>query len=258
MGILEKIIPKDKVGILGMGEVGSALAVIYNDEHNKDMFKVLINDHNAKVNTFEKGMRFLHVCIPFSSEFVRIVRRVSMEYQPEYIIIHSTVKMGTTKELFDDLGNVVHSPVRGVHPHLAEGIKTFTKYVGADEQELGQAVCEHLKAIGLTPELFICSEVTELGKLLDTTYYGLCIAFHDYARKIIDGTDGVLFAEAMTEFNRSYNAGYTALGKENVVRPVLYPPEDSKIGGHCIIPNAELLLEQFGEDPILSAILRHK
>lgn len=258
MGIMEKIMPKEKIGILGMGEVGSALLAVYAECENKELYKILINDKGANTNTFEKGMRIMHVCIPFSSEFGRTVTKAVMEYKPEYVIIHSTVKVGTTKRLFDDLGNVVHSPIRGVHPRLADGIRTFPKYVGADDRDLGQVVCSHFLEIGLTPELFICSETTEIGKLLDTTYYGLCIAYHDYAKKLLEKTDGALFAEAMTEFNKSYNRGHAELGKENVIRPVLYPPEDSKIGGHCIIPNAELLREQFGDDPILSAILRHK
>jgi hypothetical protein len=43
---------------------------------------------------------------------------------------------------------VVHSPVRGVHPYLYEGIKTFVKYIGADNKEAGNMADTHLKGLG--------------------------------------------------------------------------------------------------------------
>lgn len=97
---------------------------------------------------------------------------------------------------------------------------------------------------------------TELLKLLDTTYYGLAIAFHGYAEKLCE-RNHLDFNLVMTMANQSYNEGYQKLGKSNVVRPVLSAPGE-KIGGHCVIPNAEILLEQFGSDPILQAILKYK
>ena len=44
---------------------------------------------------------------------------------------------------------------------------------------------------------------------------------------------------------------------ENVVRPVLYPPKDGKIGGHCVIPNAELC-KKFFDSTVLDYILELK
>jgi hypothetical protein len=53
---------------------------------------------------------------------------------------------------------------------------------------------------------------------------------------------GVSFDQAVTAFNETYNEGYKNLEKPEVVRPVLYPPNDG-IGGHCILPNVEILKE---------------
>jgi len=48
------------------------------------------------------------------------------------------------------------------------------------------------------------------------------------------------FGDVYTVPNQDYNKGYTKLGLERVVRPVLkYVP--GSIGGHCLIPNCELL-----------------
>jgi hypothetical protein len=34
------------------------------------------------------------------------------------------------------------------------------------------------------------------------------------------------------------------LGQGHVVRPILYPP-DGPIGGHCVVPNAKILSEEY-------------
>jgi len=246
-----------KIGILGLGEVGQAIKEVYLNA-NTINFEIKANDLKAGVNEFEEAMVFLNVCLPYSAKFEEIVEGYARQYNPGIIIIHSTVPVGTTERLNAKIGRVVHSPVRGVHPKLFEGVKTFIKYIGADDAEVGEVVKNHLvDDLKLPVVLFDRSKATELAKLLDTTYYGLCIAYHKYAGDICREV-GVKFTDVMTDFNESYNLGYKQLGKHNVVRPVLYAPEDGKIKGHCVIPNAEILREQFGDDEILKSILRLK
>lgn len=237
------------IGILGFGEVGKAISKFYCRPLIKDLER----------DTFKnKKLLILHVCLPYNQNFEKIIKRVNRKNKPEYIIIHSTVKVGTTHKLNEQLGNVVHSPIRGVHPKLFKGIKTFKKYIGADNMSNGFEVAKLLRKAGIRRVKVVPdSQTTELGKLLSTTYYGLCISFHAYARKLCEKND-VDFEKVMTDFNKSYNKGYTELNKKNVIRPVLYPPKYQKIGGHCIMPNAEILKKQFGFDPILRSILRHK
>ena len=64
------------------------------------------------------------------------------------------------------------------------------------------------------------------------------------------------FEKAVTDFNKTYNKGYTKLGKKNVVRPVLYPPL-KKISGHCILPNTEILRKYY-KSKALDLILKYK
>ena len=86
------------------------------------------------------------------------------------------------------------------------------------------------------------SETTELAKVLSTTYYGVIIAWHGEMKKICDKYN-VNFEKSVTLWNETYNRGYLTLGKENVIRPVLYPPPPS-IGGHCVVPNAKILKKE--------------
>ncbi len=219
-----------EIGILGNGEIGSSLAKFYKNP--------LIKDLNRDDGL--EGVEILHICIPWSDKFVSIVSKEIKEIGPKITIIHSTIAPGTTKRLADKFsGMVAHSPVRGTHPHLYKGIKTFVKYVGADNKEAGQLAQKHLNSLGIKTRLFFPSTVTELGKILDTTYYGICIAWHKEMKKICDKF-GVNFDQAVSDFNKTYNKGYLKLGKKNVVRPVLFV-DYKPIGGHCVVPNAEIL-----------------
>lgn len=239
-----------KVGILGMGEVGKAIASFYEDPYTMD----LENGH------FPENLDILHICIPWSNDFIATVVKTAHHHaKGGLVIIHSTVPVGTTEHIGTHLQAtlLVHSPIRGVHPHLAEGIREFVKYIGADTPGAARIAAEHFEELGLKIDISLHSRTTELLKLLDTTYYGIAIAFHDYAAKLCE-LEGLKFEQVMTKPNVSYNEGYAGLGMAHVVRPVLFPPAEGKIGGHCVVPNAELLKAQFGEDPLLEAIISRK
>lgn len=251
---------KMKVGILGLGEVGKAIKEVYENANPVNDYEMFFCDKGQNLYEFKKPidveeqMEYIHICIPYSDKFEGIVEGVIETYKPIYTIIHSTVKVGTTKRLNDKFGNIVHSPIRGVHPNLYKGVMTFLKYIGADDTRVGITVLRHfVDDLYLQAGLVERSGTTELGKLLSTTYYGMAIAFHDYADNLCKEND-LNFGKVMTSFNHSYNAGYTALGMREVVRPNLYPPK-GKIGGHCIVPNAKILKEQFGDSEVLKMIL---
>ena len=230
------------VGILGYGETGKAIAKFYRKPKIKDL------NHDDGL----KGVEVLHVCIPYSEKFVSIVRKEIKKNRPNLTIIHSTVPPGTTKKIG---GSVVHSPIRGVHPKLYEGLKTFVKYIGTDNPKAGQMAKKHLEGLGMKTKVFTPSATTEMGKLLDTTYYGLCIAFHGEIKKMCDKLQ-LNFDQVATDFNQTYNEGYRKLGLKNVIRPVLYPPAPF-IGGHCIVSNAKILKKHF-RSPALDLILKYQ
>lgn len=240
---------KIKIGIFGYGEVGRAIAKFYKDPKIKDL----------KKNDGLDSVEILHICIPWSENFIKIVKKEIKKIKPKLTIVHSTIAPGTIKKIISGLPRacrgVVHSPVRGMHPNLYKGIKTFVKYIGTDNKKAGKLAKRHLESLGIKTKVFQPSIITEVGKLLSTSYYGLCIAWHGEMKKICDKI-GIDFEKAMTDFNKTYNEGYKKLGKKNVVRPVLYPPKGG-ISGTCIIPNAEILKKYFNSK-VLDLILKYK
>jgi len=227
--------PETKIGILGYGEVGQSVAKFYKNPKIKDLER---DDGLKKVE-------ILHVCIPWTPDFVKVVKKEIKDISPNLTIIHSSVAPFTTKKIG---GMVVHSPVIGVHPNIYKGIKTFIKFIGTDNKKSGQLAKKHLEELGIKTKLVEPSVTTELAKLFSTSYYGVCIAWHAEMKKICDEL-GIDFKTTVTDFNKNYNEGYKKLGKANVVRPVLYAPEDF-IGGHCVVPNAKILSKFFKSEAI--------
>jgi len=239
-----------RIGILGFGEIGKAIHQLYSK--SKD-YQIFVKDLNRDDGL--EDIDVLNVCIPAVLNFNDLVIEASKKSSAKMVIIHSTVRVGTTESISANLScDVAHSPVRGVHPNLLDGILTFVKYVGSDNSESCKRVVDHLKKIGVNSKAMKSSKETELGKLLDTTYYGICIAWHAEMKKMCDAF-GADFEETVSSFNETYNQGYTSLGKSNVVRPVLYPLQ-GPIGGHCVVPNARILQESF-ESEGLSMILKY-
>ena len=215
--------------IVGYGEVGRGLAEVL-----KQKGKVWILDPNKGLkhnNNWPKKFYAIHICIPFSNSFSQAVRGIKKKYGYEILIIHSTVPVGTS----DKLG-AVHSPIRGDHPNLAKGIKTFVKYVGGKNS---QAAAKLFKRYGIRTKILRNTKDAEALKLWDTTQYGWMIILNkeiwNWCKK-----NKVNFDIVYQDTNKTYNAGYMKLGKKNVIRPnLIYMP--GPIGGHCVIPNCDLL-----------------
>lgn len=215
-----------KVGILGYGEIGKSIAKFYK----KPLIKDLKRDDGLI------GVEILHICIPFSKNFIAIVKKEIRHIKPKLTIIHSTIAPNTTKKIG---GAVVHSPIRGVHPNLYKGVKTFVKYIGADNKKAGEMAKKHLENLGIKTKLINSSATTEALKLWDTTQYAWMIILNKEIKKWCDHM-GVDFDAVYLDANKTYNEGYKKLGKQQVLRPYLKYME-GKIGGHCIIPNCKML-----------------
>lgn len=273
-----------KIGILGFGEIGKAIHELYLKKPPNAMFAMgKVHSLSIKDLDIDDGIQdcdYLHVCIPYSDNFVDQICECIEKETPKNVIIHSTVQVGTTRKIMEKSGliNICHAPVRGVHPNLREGLRTFPMYIGFDENRHDTEATKSSKTVvsrfvkkaiakvkrdnefgwnEFLPPLFIDGiyfllhsigihikvvgnfETSELAKLASTSYYGMCIAFHAEINSLCNEM-GLSFEEVMTEWNKQYNDGYKKLDMNHVVRPVLTPP-DGAIGGHCIIPNAKLL-----------------
>lgn len=222
----------NKIGILGFGEVGRAIAKFYKNPKIKDLDR----------DDVLEGVEILHVCIPWSDNFIKIVKGEIKKIKPKLVIVHSTVAPGTIKKLGKI---VVHSPIRGIHPKLFEGIKTFVKYIGADNKKAGNLAKKHLESLGIKTKVFYPSVTTEALKLWDTTQYAWFIILNKEIKKWCS-KKRLDFEKVYTDANKTYNEGYLKLGRPEVRRPYLkYMP--GKIGGHCVIPNCRLLDTEFAK-----------
>lgn len=210
--------------VIGVGQIGSAVqAIIGCDGHDP-----------ARGIEASGQYDVLHICYPChdKDEFIKTVWMHKAYFEASFVIIHSTVAVGTTSAIGD---YAVHSPVRGVHPFLEEGIRTFAKFFGGKHAETASKLFE-LHGIRT-----ICTEkpeTTELMKLVDTTTYGVNILIEKEIKRLCD-LYGVDFDIAYTLANKEYNAGYLKLGMPQYQKYIL-EHRTGEVGGHCVMPNVEL------------------
>ena len=221
------------------GEVGSAIF-----ELCKKRLKCPVSGIDAdglqEFGRYELGCEhdkvdFMHVCLPWSKTFVDLVVEYARKHQPAAIIIHSTVPVGTTTAISNaladvDCGGVFHSPVRGTHPNMVRGLTSYVKFYAPASSVVGA----HLEALGMKTYSCRSPEDTELLKLMSTTYYGVLIAWAGEVKTMCDKNrtswdDWESWVRTTNDF---------------VPRPLLQSPE-GYIGGHCVIPHAEILDSQF-------------
>lgn len=208
--------------VVGAGEVGTALHAVLSRAHPTAIRDLEPVDVQAEV---------LHICIPWSDEFVTAVRRYEVEHGAELVVVHSTVPVGTC-----DPEGWVHSPVRGRHPDLVDSLLTFVKHCGGERAKEAAAVLEDA---GIDVAVHGRAAATEAGKLWELAQFGLQVTIEKqiHAWCTENGIDSDV---AYRQFAETYNAGYEALGELRFVRPVLrHMP--GPIGGHCIRQCSALL-----------------
>lgn len=231
---------KEKTLIIGAGEVGKSLANVLSPFYQvklKDLF-----------NEVDGEFRVIHLCFPYNGEFINQAKQCINQYKPELVINHSTVKVGTTRQL----GNAaVHSPVNGRHPNLESGIKTFVKFIGGTSEFSVSKAQEFLNKAGIKTKIFSGPETTELAKILCTTHYGWDIVFMKEVARICKEYN-LPFDEVYTEWTKAYNNGYQELKEPQFTRPILKFME-GKIGGHCVVPNCDLL-----DDGVLTKTIKER
>ncbi len=214
--------------IMGMGEVGKAIHSIFPEAETYD-------PKTDQSKECADEYQIIHVCFPCvdQEKFIYQVKSYRDILASDLIIVHSTVPIGTCEKIGKD---AVHSPVRGKHPDLIEGLKTFVKYFGGPRA----SEASHLffeRGINTLP--IENSRTTEALKLWDTTQYGAMILLEKEIYKFCED-NRVDFNIVYSHANATYNHGYKKLGLEQVSRPFLNH-KDGKIGGHCVVENAAFL-----------------
>jgi UDP-N-acetyl-D-mannosaminuronate dehydrogenase len=224
------------VVIVGLGEVGKPLLEIMKSRYQT--FGVDI-DQPASISQCD----VMHVCFPFQSEkFCRQVAKYIHQYRPALTVINSTVAPGTTRQIAVESGTaVVNSPVRGKHARMQEEMLHYAKFVGALDLPSGQRAIEHFEKVGMKTKLLASPEASEIAKLTETTYFGLLIA---WAQEI---------ERYCMKFGANYDEVVSFYDEIKFFPPVKYFP--GEIGGHCVMPNIDILLQKFPSD-LLQAIVQ--
>ncbi len=217
--------------VIGLGEIGKPLyhliKKVYQKTIGKDIQPVDINSQ----------IGIMHICVPFknSSSFVEIVNDYAIKYSPEVIVVNSTVVPGTT-EAIEKTTNIpsIFSPIRGKHTRMESELLFYTKFVSGENVSAVQRISEHFISIGMKTEIIKKAASLELAKLLETTYFGLLIAW----------------AQEMDRFAGDIKGDYGEIVKFfqeiSYLPPVVFQP--GFIGGHCIMPNIEILKSKLSSD----------
>ena len=225
--------------VVGLGEIGLPLRKLLSKSfivEGYDINSKLI-PKNLKKNEI-LPIRFLHICIPYTKNFNSQILKLEKKFHPEGIVIHSTIKPSTTFNIQRKLQiPVIYSPTRGVHKRMLKDLRRYTKFFAIENNAPNKKwACTEfvrlLKKSGLKTKQMSSPITLELGKIIcDTSYYGWLINFAQISKIIadkekVDYDEMWSFADEIHKF----------LGN----RPKMFP---GFIGGHCVIPNLQLIDE---------------
>jgi hypothetical protein len=219
--------------IIGMGDVGRSLFEVFKPHHES-----FIRDIETPAITIDR-IEALHICFPYTDDFVKAVKDYKTEYRPKLTLIHSTVLPGTTS--LCGFG-VVYSPVRGSHPNLTRDILAYPKYVaGPDRRENPVTLAkEFMAACGINVRIVQDVQTLELIKIVSNVHMGLEIAWRQEVGRMIKQVDGD--AALYDDWEDDYNEMYAKLNQRHLIRPRM---SAKPIGGHCILPCTEMLAKVY-------------
>ena len=219
--------------IVGMGEIGKAV--------KKVITKDKIVTYDSSEGDFNKlsDPDILHICFPYSENFIKEVNGYINTIKPWHVIIWSTLPIGTTKRI----NGAVHSPVEGKHPHLASSIMNSVRWIGSNDSFEGKFFKDYFADKLLKTHVVNNSDFTEALKLLSTTEYGINIEFARYKKQVADAI-GMNY-ELTKAWNKDYNQLYKNHKMDDRFQKFVLDAPEGKIGGHCVVPNAKLLDKQY-------------
>jgi UDP-N-acetyl-D-mannosaminuronate dehydrogenase len=238
---------KETVLVVGLGEIGSTLFELLKEKdsftvYGLDLDKTKMRAARQDPCKMPQKVDTMHICLPCKDQdkFVATVASYAEQFKPRLLIINSTVPPRTTKKTQQSCKCLVaHSPARGVHKspaHMKWEMKRWTKYVGGANAKAAEAACKHFEKMGLkVKKLKSCAE-TELAKLFETTYRAWMIACFQEMHRIAQAFDADF--DDVVDFLEDTH-------RVRLDRPIMFP---GFIGGHCLIPNTELLLQAYDSE----------
>ena len=232
---------QDKDVVVGLGEIGIPIYKLLS----KSKF-VVGYDKTTKLMDIKKFKKyqdletcFVHICIPFTHKFIPQIKSLYRQFSPKGIVIHSTIKPNITKKLQSILPiPIIYSATRGIHKRMTSDLKRYTKFYALEKNApkkkwASQTYFRLLKKCGIKTKKMSDPITLELAKIVvDTTYYGWLINYAQLSNIIareynVDYDEMWTFANEIHKFLRN--------------RPKMFP---GFIGGHCIIPNLDLISDK--------------
>jgi UDP-N-acetyl-D-mannosaminuronate dehydrogenase len=244
---------REKVLVIGLGEAGRTLFDLLKESGQFTVFgldtdETKMREIGQRINGLPRKVDVMHICLPCGEKdkFISTVTGYAEKFSPKLLIINSTVPPGTTSGVSKNCACLVaHSPVRGVHKsieHMKWEVKRWTKYIGGVNSKSAKAAEEHFLKLGLKIKVLKSPFETELAKLFETTYRAwMIVCFQEMHR--IARHFGARFNE-VTDFLADTH-------RVRLDRPIMFP---DVIGGHCVVPNVELLLQEY-DSKLLRLIL---
>ncbi|HML02495.1 MAG TPA: GDP-mannose dehydrogenase [Candidatus Bathyarchaeia archaeon] len=232
--------PKDSVLIVGLGEVGNTLFKLFRESGKFEVYGLDLDRKRMReiTGTLElpKTVGVMHVCYPCTRQetFVQTTSDYMRKIEPKLTIIESTVPPGTTQKIYEITKlPLVDSPIRGMHDSLEtmkRDVLFWSKYVGGTTKESAESARKHYEKLGLKVKILKSPVETELAKLFETTYRAWMIVCFQEMQRISKhfGADFDNVVDMLEDIHRA-----------RLNKPIHYP---DVIGGHCLIPNTELLL----------------
>lgn len=224
--------------VAGLGEIGLPILKILSSKQTVVGFDT--NEKLMNKSKFKKYQEyhtsFLHVAIPFTNNFQSNISKLSKKFHPECIVIHSTISPKTTEKLQKSFKiPIIYSATRGVHKNMINDLKRYTKFFSISKnapkrQWAISAFSKKMNAAGIKTRQMSKPETLELAKIVcDTSYLGWLVNYAQISNMIamkfnIDYDEMWSFSDEINKF----------LGN----RPKMFP---GFIGGHCVIPNLELI-----------------
>jgi UDP-N-acetyl-D-mannosaminuronate dehydrogenase len=234
--------------IIGLGEIGLPWFNLISKV--RDVTGIDIDPKKSKGEWHGDSIEILNICIPFEDDFIDLVVDYTVKYKPKMLVIHSTIKPFTTMKIdqdkrLPDTLQVLYSPIRGVHKRMESDLLRYDKFYASyqDDYTSFEKLLSDLSIKGLRMKN---PHTLEFAKILcDTTYFGFLIAYamktEEIATKFnIDYDEMWQFADQIHQHLRNRPpAGLKGFNKLYV--------DPNGIGGHCILPNMELLKDDLGE-----------
>jgi len=227
--------------VAGLGEIGLPILKILS--RTKNVLGYDIDEKLMNMNKFKKfennSTSFLHIAIPFTKKFNSNVILLSKKFQPECIIIHSTISPGTTTQLQKKLTiPIIYSATRGIHKQMIKDLKRYTKFYSLSsnapkKQWASKEFSKKMKLAGIKTKQMSKPETLELAKIIcDTSYLGWLVNYAQVSNLIAQ------------KYNVNYDEMWTFSDEIHALlgnRPKMFP---GFIGGHCVIPNLQLIDNQ--------------